>query len=167
MHKGGDMERHESFEIEKVLREIIQQEDVSTQLQLHKLLKQRGIKVDQSTISRLLRKIAAVKARDVHGQSIYRLGEELLPLSPQVSLGELVSVIAHNENMIIIRTSPGAASLIARYLDYHRDDLNLLGSIAGDDTVFVMPERIKMMQKTVNGISQALAQVKFNKMGRL
>jgi len=155
------MDHNETYHIEQILREILQEEPVSTQEQLKYLLAERGFEVNQSTVSRLLRKISAVKSVDVHGQNIYRLGGESQPLSPEVSLGELVMTIAHNENMIIIRTGPGAAPLIGRFLDHHRDDLNLLGTIAGDDTVFVMPERIKALQKTVNGIGRALAKIKF------
>ena len=54
-------------------------------------------------------------------------------------LKNLVLDIDHNDFVIVIKTSPGAAQLIARLLDSIGKPEGILGSIAGDDTIFVTP----------------------------
>jgi transcriptional regulator of arginine metabolism len=151
------MEHHDPHYIEQTVRELLAQQAVRTQTEIKSILEKQGIPIDQSTISRVLRKISATKTLDAQGQSIYKIGEGSQPLSPQISLTELVLSINHNEHMIIVRTSPGAAMLIARYLDHHREELQLLGTVAGDDTVFVVPERVKIIKKIMNGVKFILA----------
>lgn len=58
------------------------------------------------------------------------------PPSLRSSLSELVQDIVCNEYLIVIHTNPGSASLIARSLDHYGSD-KILGTIAGDDTIFV------------------------------
>jgi transcriptional regulator of arginine metabolism len=52
--------------------------------------------------------------------------------------------------MIIIRTSPGAAQLIARLLDSLSKSDGVLGTIAGDDTIFIAPTEINEIEQTIN-----------------
>jgi len=51
--------------------------------------------------------------------------------------------------MIIIRTSPGAAQLIARLLDSLSKSDGVLGTIAGDDTIFIAPTNISEITQTI------------------
>jgi len=51
--------------------------------------------------------------------------------------------------MIIIRTSPGAAQLIARLLDSLSKNDGVLGTIAGDDTIFIAPTEINEIEQTI------------------
>jgi transcriptional regulator of arginine metabolism len=119
-------------------------------------LAKRGILVNQSKISRLLRKLGAVKMLNHQQEAIYSLPlEPLLP--PQHSqLGQLVLDITANETMIVIRTDPGSASLIARLLDHHYQELQILGTLAGDDTLFVVPKSIKTLKKLMVSIKKVL-----------
>ena len=61
-----------------------------------------------------------------------------------------------NEANIIVTTSPGAAQLIARVLDYHKNQLNILGTIAGDDTIFIAPKHTTKMAESVKLIKDVL-----------
>lgn len=70
-------------------------------------------------------------------------------------LKTLVLSIEHNPHMVVIRTCPGAAQLVARMVDSHGRSEGILGTIAGDDTVFVTPVRgvtvadlLKKLRKT-------------------
>ena len=60
--------------------------------------------------------------------------------------------IMHNEMMIIIRTSPGAAQLIARLLDSLGTADGVLGTIAGDDTIFIAPAKISEIDVTLDKV---------------
>lgn len=54
-------------------------------------------------------------------------------------LKNLVLDIDHNDAVVVIHTSPGAAQLIARMLDSLGKTEGILGTIAGDDTIFTTP----------------------------
>jgi transcriptional regulator of arginine metabolism len=56
--------------------------------------------------------------------------------------------------MIIIRTSPGAAQLIARLLDSLSQTDGVLGTIAGDDTIFIAPTDIEAIEDTCEKIEE-------------
>jgi transcriptional regulator of arginine metabolism len=48
-----------------------------------------------------------------------------------------------NETLVVIFTSPGSASMVARVLDYNQITTEILGTLAGDDTIFVAPKSVK------------------------
>jgi transcriptional regulator of arginine metabolism len=54
--------------------------------------------------------------------------------------------------LIVINTTPGSASLVARQLDQTRPE-GILGTIAGDDTIFVAPVSSRKIEQTVEAIS--------------
>ena len=139
------------------LRQLLSEGAASTQEELREELEARGFSVTQSTISRDLKRVGAVKAIDAAGRTIYRLeGSGIAPLAmPTGSLRDLVNAIRTNGNMIVINTSPGSASLVARHLDAHRPG-GILGTIAGDDTIFVAPENLKQIDSTIRQIEASL-----------
>jgi arginine repressor len=62
--------------------------------------------------------------------------------------------IDHNDMLIVIRTSPGAAQLIARLLDSVSKKEGILGNIAGDDTIFVTPTKGTNIKTLLERIQQ-------------
>ena len=72
-------------------------------------------------------------------ETVYCLPNELSVPNTSSPLKNLVLDIDHNELLIVIKTSPGAAQLIARLLDSVGKAEGILGTIAGDDTIFVTP----------------------------
>lgn len=121
----------------ELIRKIIQAGNASSQEQIAEALKAQGEAVTQSTISRSLRKLGAIKAVDDEGKTIYRLPEvAAIPAPVQASLLDLVQSITHNNALVVVRTQPGTASLVARQIDSAAGP-GFLGTIAGDDTVFV------------------------------
>jgi transcriptional regulator of arginine metabolism len=127
------------------LRRLLTQEKLSTQDELREELEGLRFKVTQSTISRDLRRLGAVRAVDTDGRTVYRLPDEssfLLTAVASAGLENMVTDIIHNGMMIVINTTPGSASLIARHLD-ERQPAGILGTIAGDDTIFVAPASTK------------------------
>jgi transcriptional regulator of arginine metabolism len=137
------------------LRKILESGKSSTQEELRDMLEAKGHDVNQSTISRDLRKIGAIKGTDNKSRTVYRLSE-LSSESNFVgqSIGDLILNITHNDSMIVIQTSPGSASLVARHLDINRP-ADILGTIAGDDTIFVAPSKSHSIKETIAGIRES------------
>jgi len=129
------------------LRAILEEGFSGTQREIAHALSLRGIIASQSQISRLLHKVGAVKVSDTQGSVIYRLPHEVGLLHELTTPGEKHMVqqwilqVSANASLVIIHTTPGAAGMIARVLDQHRQALGILGSIAGDDTIFVAPKK--------------------------
>jgi len=121
-----------------LLRRLLSQKSLSTQENLRDKLSEQGHPVTQSTISRDLRKLGTIKVIDASGQTGYRLSDDGPPLAKTSSLADLVIDIKTNGTMIVLHTTPGSASLIARHLDRLRPG-GILGTLAGDDTIFVAP----------------------------
>lgn len=118
------------------------------------LLHEKGHDVSQPKISRLLKKLNAVKIKNEEGEMVYCLPHDIAPPSIDMTLSELIIDIIHNETTIIIQTSPGSASVIARILDHKKCDI--IGTIAGDDTIFIAPTSIKTIEKTMQLIGAFL-----------
>ena len=138
------------------LRKLLSQGQLTTQEELKGELSRLRFEVTQSTISRDLRKVGAVKAVDPQGRTVYRLPEEALTSVTSGSLRELISEIQTNQSMIVIHTQPGSASLVARLLDQKRP-AGILGTIAGDDTIFVAPSTGKTVKITIQAIEDCLS----------
>ncbi len=138
------------------LRRLLIEGNVSTQDEICHQLETQGHIVNQSKISRMLRKLDAVKSKNEHGQIVYRLSKEPAPPTKSTPLYEMVIDITSNEMAIIIQTSPGSAPVIARLLDYQQEKNHLLGTIAGDDTILVLPKSIHMIKETIEQIEEML-----------
>ncbi|WP_201456981.1 arginine repressor [Chlamydia sp. 17-3921] len=123
--------------IEEVLKKILIKEGASTQEELCEKFSTLGISMTQSSISRWLRRIQAVKIRGDEGYR-YALPENV----EEAKACFLVLSIRYNTFMVVIRTAPGSASWVAGLLD-KRFSEEILGTLAGDDTIFVAPVREK------------------------
>ena len=138
------------------LRELLLEGKVTTQENICDALGELGHSVNQSKVSRLLRKVGAVKSKDEQGAVVYRLPKEPAPPTTSSQLSDLIIDIVCNETNIIVHTSPGSAQLIGRVLDYNKSKIEILGSIAGDDTVFIAPKSIYKIDQTVTEIKSLL-----------
>lgn len=141
----------------QALRKLLFKEDASTQDELRDELEKLKYEVNQSTISRDLRKLGAIKMIDASGRTVYRLAEEMAPVRAPSGLGGLVTDISHNGIMVVVHTSPGSASLVARQIDQLRSSNGVLGTIAGDDTVFVCPKSPKEIEALVKRIERIVS----------
>ncbi len=138
------------------LRKLLESREAGTQEELCDGLGKQGFEVTQSTVSRALRKLGAVKAIDESGRTVYRLQEDAFAPPPvQTALSDLIQDVLTNDSIIVIRTSPGSASLVARHLDHYRPG-KILGTIAGDDTIFVAPSSIRAIRSTIEAIKESL-----------
>ena len=121
---------------------LLENEVVTSQIQLVDLLAAEGIVATQATVSRDMEEMGAVKVRVPGGETVYAIPE--LPkeqLAPEDHLrrvlGDWVVEVAHSANLVVLRTPPGSAHVVASALD--RAGLgDIVGTVAGDDTVIVV-----------------------------
>jgi transcriptional regulator of arginine metabolism len=138
-----------------LLRKLLEDGEASTQEELREKLKKQGYDVNQSTVSRMLKRLGAIKAVDEEGVTVYRHApEEIAPMSVQTAISDLVTDLTHNGSIIVVRTTPGSASLVARHLDHYKPG-GILGTIAGDDTIFVAPPAVSQIGKAVREIRES------------
>jgi transcriptional regulator of arginine metabolism len=115
---------------------------VTSQAQLVELLAAEGVAATQATVSRDLEDLGAIKVRVGGGETVYAIPE--LPSqqrAPEDHLrrvfSEWVVEVAHSANLVVLRTPPGSAHVVASALD--RSGLpGVLGTVAGDDTLVVI-----------------------------
>ena len=115
---------------------------VTSQAQLVDLLASEGVIATQATVSRDLEDLGAIKVRAAGGDTVYAIPE--LPTeqrAPEAHLrrvfSEWVVEVAHSANLVVLRTPPGSAHVVASALD--RSGLaGVVGTVAGDDTLIVV-----------------------------
>jgi len=107
-----------------------------TQDELRRKLARHGIQVTQATVSRDLEELGLVKTR-----SGYQIPEAVEPASPvqptlQLILKEFLREASLASNLVVLKTHPGNAQPVAAALD-SQEWPEVVGTVAGDDTVFV------------------------------
>ena len=127
---------------QQTIAKLIGRNPVTSQPQLVDLLATEGIVATQTTVSRDLEDLGAVKVRVPGGETVYAIPEyEPARLAPEDHLrrvmGEFVVEVASSGNLVVLRTPPGSAHVVGSALD--RAGLpEVLGTVAGDDTVLVV-----------------------------
>ena len=117
---------------------------VTNQPQLVELLATDGINATQATVSRDLEDLGAVKVRVPGGETVYAIPEyEPARLAPQDQLrrvmGEWVAEVKRSGNIVVLRTPPGCAHVVASALDRSAVE-GILGTVAGDDTLLCVAD---------------------------
>lgn len=129
-----------------LILELLEQNLVSSQMQLSELLKNKGVEITQGTLSRDLDELGAKKIRLGSGQAFYTVGntEETATTTTvgtreklRKMMDDLLVSSDHSGNIVVLRTPPGAAAFLASFIDRVGMD-EIVGTIAGDDTVFVL-----------------------------
>jgi len=124
---------------QQAILQIITSTDVETQDMLLQKLLEKGYSVTQATVSRDIKKMGLVKEADPSGKYRYVCHKTELPQQSAKYvniLKETMTDIVSANNLVVIKTYPGMANAAAAAFDtiFKAD---VLGSIAGDDTVFV------------------------------
>jgi transcriptional regulator of arginine metabolism len=128
---------------------LLAERPVRSQTELARLLGEAGMPVTQATLSRDLEELGAVKLRTPDGGlPLYVIPEDGAPLATRSAadapphrlarlVGELLTAAEASANLVVLHTPPGAAHFLASALD--RAGLpDVLGTIAGDDTILVI-----------------------------
>jgi transcriptional regulator of arginine metabolism len=124
------------------ITKLLEMRAVGSQSHLVELLAGEGIEATQTTVSRDLEELGALKVRLPGGETAYALPE--LP-SQQVApedhlrrvLGEWVVEADYSGNLVVLRTPPGSAHVVGSALD-RSGFPGVIGTVAGDDTVLVV-----------------------------
>jgi transcriptional regulator of arginine metabolism len=124
------------------IAKLLEEQVISSQVQLVELLAVEWPSLNQATVSRDLEELGAVKVRIPGGQMAYAIPELAKDrVAPEdvlrKVLGEFLVEAAHSANLAVLRTPPGSAHVVAGALD--RASLpDIIGTVAGDDTILVI-----------------------------
>ena len=126
---------------QEYLLQIIAEETVETQEQLLERLQERGIRSTQATISRDIKELHLIKEPVGHGVYKYAVSGNRTRLNFAEKLRtifrESITSIDSAQNIVVIKTMPGLAPAAASALD-NMDLSDIVGSLAGDDTAFLL-----------------------------
>ena len=124
-----------------MILDIIAQENVETQEQLLSCLQQRGIVSTQATISRDIKELHLIKEPLGRGKYKYVVSGNRSQLNIaeklQTIFRESIISVAYAQNIVVIKTMPGLANGACSALD-NMDETDIVGSLAGDDTAFLV-----------------------------
>lgn len=143
------------------IKQLLADNAIASQLQLVDLLGDAGIEATQATVSRDLDDLGAVKVRVPGGATVYAIPE--LPseqFAPEDHmrrvLGEWLVEVDRSGDLVVLRTPPGSAHVVASALD--RSGLeHIVGTVAGDDTILVISrpdsgENVQLMLTDLAGL---------------
>ena len=132
------------------IKEIVTTSKVGSQEELLERLKEFGFETTQATLSRDLHEIGIIRVPDDNGYKYVLHQEENTQAIKQIIGMEIVNVVS-NESTVIIKTIPARAQGVAIYLDRLKDS-HIIGTVAGDDTIIVIPDSHKNVQHVVKTI---------------
>ena len=126
-------EQHQRDARLRLLRPWLNRRRVTSQSSLVKLLRERGHDVTQSSVSRYLSALGALKR-----EGTYQLPAPTEVQRPQLdpSFARIIRSSPAGDHMLVVHTRAGAASLVALAIDA-RKLADIVGTIAGDDTIFI------------------------------
>lgn len=120
----------------RIILDLIAQGDIPNQERLAELLRERGIEVTQATLSRDLHKLGVVKGNSGYSLPSQLNGQFQDAASLERALKEFLIRGDTGGNLAVLHTGPGSAPLLALEID-KASMKPVLGTVAGDDTVFV------------------------------
>lgn len=140
-------------ERQDAIKKIIEKHEVKNQEHLIELLQTLyGIETSQAMISRDLQTLGIAKHHH-KGKLIYEPQKD--PTREIMRLAVLS--VEHNETMIVVNTLCGMAPFIGDCLDLHKS-IGILGTLAGENVVFVAPQSVKEIAKITKKIKELLKQ---------
>ena len=140
------LRRHET------IIDLVNNQDINTQEELMENLQKQGFKVTQATVSRDIKELRIFKALGKDGKYRYSTGgrNALDKTSGFESLfASSVEEVDSAENIVVIKTMTGMAQAVCMSLD-NIDFENIVGTIAGDDTIFVLCRNLKATEEMLN-----------------
>ncbi|MCI5053118.1 MAG: hypothetical protein MRY21_08310 [Simkaniaceae bacterium] len=134
----------------KAIEDLIVRFEIGDQNTLVDALKEHyAIETNQAAVSRDLHKLGITKIKS-EGKLIYQKTGD-----PQIEILKLgVERIVHNEAMIVVHTLAGLADFVGDYID--EQDLPILGTIAGENTIFVTPSSTNEIKQIFETLCEAL-----------
>ena len=150
----------------EALRLIISSQQLGSQDELLTALQKEGFKLTQATLSRDLKQLKVAKASTMGGNYVYVLPNETMykRVTTRSSVREMMQMsgfisINFSGNLGVIKTRPGYASSIAWNID-NSDIPELIGTIAGDDTVFIVIKAGVTHQEVLDSLNRVIPEIK-------
>jgi transcriptional regulator of arginine metabolism len=129
---------HNKLARQAKIKEIISSREISSQEDLCRFLEKSGFETTQATLSRDLHELGIVRIPSETGfKYVFHLEDNDGALKQLIGM-EIINVL-HNESAVIIKTMPGRAAGVAVYLDRMKDS-HIIGTVAGDDSIIVIPD---------------------------
>lgn len=123
------------------LRKLLSEKEVGDQIEITTLLKDLGYKVTQATISRDLLELGAARVSIRPGVHRYQVISESntadIRRRLEIAFRDNVESVNMSSNLMIIKTTPGAASGVANAFDQYGFQ-DIVGTVAGDDTILAV-----------------------------
>lgn len=116
--------------IEREIKLALETQRFYTQSELLEYLNQKGLEYTQGGISRVLKKMRIIKKSDELGKSYYSLPDEF---------SNSIMMVENNDHLVLIKVKPGQGMYYATQVD-HWGIEQVLGTLAGDDTILVIPK---------------------------
>ena len=125
------------------IAKLLEEHRVASQTHVVELLAADGVEATQATVSRDLEELGAIKVRAPGGETVYAIPDVGVDNRPEPAdhlrriLGDWLAAVAHSGNLVVLRTPPGSAHVVASAID--RASLpDVVGTVAGDDTILVV-----------------------------
>ncbi|MEQ8196799.1 MAG: arginine repressor [Clostridiaceae bacterium] len=142
---------------QKIL-EIIMKTDIETQEELAEALKSAGFDVTQATVSRDIKLLKLIKVQGASGKYKYVVTANDRNTLADKLTSILKNSILHVENVdkfVVVKTISGSANAAAEALDT-MDFQDIAGTIAGDNTVFILVRTIEGAEEIVSGLRKLI-----------
>jgi len=137
------------------IKEIINEKHIASHENLVKILNDEGIPVTQATLSRDFGELGVIRITTENGPRYIIDVEESGKQVAKLIKFEIINV-DHNESLIVIRTLAGRAQGVAQYLD-RLNNHKILGTIAGDDTVLIVPVSVKYINDLIQEFEKLIS----------
>lgn len=141
---------------------LISSKELGSQEEVLKALQKEGFKLTQATLSRDLKQLKVAKAASMNGKYVYVLPNETMykRVSSTQSAREMLATPGYvslnfSGNMGVLKTRPGYASLIAYNID-NADIPQILGTIAGDDTIFITLKENTVREQVIEALANVV-----------
>ena len=139
------------------IKEILNDFVISNQEELSKKLKDEGYIVTQATLSRDFAELGVIRTM-FNGSARYILNADESGKQIAKLIGFEILNIEHNESLVLIRTLSGRAQGVAHYIDRLNKE-EILGTVAGDDTVLIIPNSHKSIPAIVSLIKKIMTEL--------
>ena len=143
----------------EALKMLISSKELGSQEEVLQALEKEGFKLTQATLSRDLKQLKVAKAASMNGKYVYVLPNDTMykRITKPRSATEMLKSsgfisINFSGNMGVIKTRPGYASSIAYNIDSNETP-NIIGTIAGDDTIFIVLKENASKDHVLNELS--------------
>ena len=150
----------------EALKMLISSKELGSQEEVLQALEKEGFKLTQATLSRDLKQLKVAKAASMNGKYVYVLPNDTMYkriTNPRTALEMLQTSgflsISFSGNMGVIKTRPGYASSIAYNID-NSDSPNIIGTIAGDDTIFIVIKEGSTVDTVIEDLSVIIPNIR-------